>query len=147
MRTQKSVLRKIREELIRRPEVLAAYVFGSKIKGYARENSDLDVAILVDPDFEIEDYGYQIKIEEELNQLAEGLEIDVVVVNSVGLPLQYAAAVQGRLIYSRDDQRRAIEEIKISNHYEDLKDFYDLRLKTNLEEAKKDLGKGGFYAG
>lgn len=45
-------LEKIREVLKKRPEVLAAYLYGSHAKGYAREGSDLDVAILTVPDFE-----------------------------------------------------------------------------------------------
>lgn len=139
MKKRELALRKIRSELVKRPEVLAAYLFGSTAKGYARSGSDLDVAVLTYPKFETKDYRYQIELKDRLNQLVDDFEIDVVLVNSVGLPLQYSSVVQGKLIYSRDDTKRAKEEIKIANFYEEMRDFYQLRLRSNLEEAKRDV--------
>lgn len=139
MKKRELALRKIRSELVKRPEVLAAYLFGSTAKGYARSGSDLDIAVLTYPKFKTKDYRYQIELKDRLNQLVDDFEIDVVLVNSVGLPLQYSSVVQGKLIYSRDDTKRAKEEIKIANFYEEMRDFYQLRLRTNLEEAKRDV--------
>lgn len=139
-------LEKIKKRLAKRPEVLAVYLFGSIAKGYSRPKSDLDLAILTMPGFKPRDYSYQIKIEEELNSSLPGFKIDVVHINDVGLPLQFSAVVKGKLIYSKDDLQRAVEEIKISNRYEDLEDFYQLRLQSNLERAKKDLHRKKIYA-
>lgn len=137
-------LEKIKKELARRPEVLAVYLFGSTAKGYARGKSDLDIAILTRPEFKTKDYRYQIKLEDKLNKLVDDHEVDVILVNSVGLPLQYSSVVRGKLIYSRNDLKRVVEEIKIANLYEDMRDFYELRLKSNIEEAKRDLSRRSY---
>ena len=137
-RVQESI-RKIQTELAKKPEILAAYLFGSTIKGYNRPNSDLDIAILVQPSFEIKDYHYQIELKDKLNSLIDNFKVDLIVVNYMELPLQYSSVIEGTLIYSKDNLGRAREEIKISNRYEDLKDFYELRRKSNLKAAKGSL--------
>jgi predicted nucleotidyltransferase len=138
-----NALEKIKEVLSKRPEVLAAYLYGSHAKGYAREGSDLDIAILTVPDFEIPGYNYQFEIEGLLNDVVKDFEVEAVVVDFMSLPLKHSSVVQGNLVYSKDDLLRAREQVKILYDYEDLKDFYDLRLKSNLEGAKNYLKERG----
>jgi len=136
-------LEKIRKVLEKRPEVLAAYLYGSHAKGYAREGSDIDVAILTAPDFEVPGYGYQFDIEGLLNDAVKDFKVEAVVVDFMSLPLKHSSVVQGQLIYSKNDLLRAREQIQILDNYEDMKDFYELNLKSNLESAKRYLKDRG----
>lgn len=136
-------LEKIKKVLAKRPEVLAAYLYGSHAKGYAREGSDLDIAILTIRGFELPGYGYQFEIEGLLNDVVKDFKVEAVVVDFMSLPLKHSSVVQGRLIYSKDDILRAREQVKILYDYEDLQSFYDLRFKSNLEGAKNYLKERG----
>lgn len=136
-------LDKIRKVLEKRPEVLAAYLYGSHAKGYAREGSDVDVAVLTVPDFELPGYGYQFELEDLLNDAVKDFKVEAVVVDFMSLPLKHSSVVQGRLIYSKDDLLRAKEQVRILYDYEDMKGFYDLRFRSNLEGAKSYLKERG----
>jgi predicted nucleotidyltransferase len=135
---RKDDLTNLKKHFQNKAEITAVYLFGSTIKGYERPESDLDIAVLLEPSFKHPGYDYQLKLEEELNNILD-TEVDVIIINDVPLPLQYSSAVQGKLIYSKDDLKRAQEEIKIMDRYEDLKDFYQLRYKANIATAKKDF--------
>lgn len=136
-------LSKIREVLEKKPEVLAAYLYGSHAKGYAREGSDIDVAILTTPGFETGGYGYQFNVEDDLDSVVKEFKVEAVVVENMSLPLKHSSVVQGQLIYSKDDLLRAKEQVQILDDYEDMKDFYELNLKSNLESAKRYLKDKG----
>lgn len=138
-----NALEKIRKILSKRPEVLAGYLYGSHAKGYAREGSDIDIAILTIPSFEVPGYGYQFEIEDLLNSTVKDFKVEAVVVDFMSLPLKHSSVVQGHLVYSKDDLLRAKEQIKILYDYEDMRGFYDLRLKSNLEGAKNYLKERG----
>lgn len=139
MKSFEVILKKVVAVLSQRPEVLAVYLFGSQAKGEAREDSDIDIAIMVDPVFKTGDYNsYQIQfdLESRVAPLSEK-KIEVVVLDNAKLPLGYRACFDGRLLFSRDGLKRFAEEEKIRNLFEDLKDFFDLRLAYNFLNARK----------
>ena len=135
----KETLKKIAKILEKRPEVLAAYLYGSYAKGYARDGSDLDIAILTRPQFVPKSYGYQVDIDTLLNKAVPDNKVEAVVVDFMPLALKHSAVVQGKVIYSRNDLLRAGEQIKIINNYEDMIDFYQMRLDSNIKAAKQYL--------
>jgi len=132
-------LDKIRKVLSKRPEVLAAYLYGSHAKGYAREGSDVDVAIMMSPDFSDDPYNYQFDLESEVTRAVPDVKVETILLNNMGYPLKYNASIGGRLVYSRDDIKRAQEEISIQNEREDFGDFFEELLHYNLEGARRYL--------
>jgi predicted nucleotidyltransferase len=81
--------------------VMAAFVFGSQIDGYATERSDVDLAVLFDR---------PLSLMEEAGLLdalchASGLDnLDLVNLNKSSLIIQYRA-IAGQLLYERDADR------------------------------------------
>jgi len=132
-------LEKIRKVLSKRPEVLAAYLYGSHAKGYAREDSDIDVAIMMSPDFSGDPYKYQFDLECDVSRAVGEAKVETILLNNMGYPLRYNASIGGRLFYSRDDIKRAREEIKIQNAREDFGDFFEKLLHYNLQGARRYL--------
>ena len=132
-------LEKIRKVLSKRPEVLAAYLYGSHAKGYAREDSDIDVAVMMSPDFSGDPYKYQFDLEYNVSRAVDGAKIETILLNNMGYPLRYNASIGGRLFYSRDNIERAREEIKIQNEREDFGDFFEKLLHYNLQGARRYL--------
>ena len=138
------ILNKIKKELAKRPEILAAYLYGSHAKGYAREGSDIDIAIMLDHGLTPEDvcqvYDYQFRLESALHQATGHYGIEVLVTQLLSYPLKYNATIGGRLLYSRDDRKRLVEEARTSRVREDLGDLFEERLRCNILAAKKSLG-------
>jgi len=91
------------EELTRRlkavPEVLFALVFGSRTRETARPDSDLDVAVFLDPALgDRERFRLRLTLAAALEDLAPP---DVVILNDAP-PLLAHRALQGRRLFVRD---------------------------------------------
>lgn len=133
-------LEKIRKVLSKRPEVLAAYLYGSHAKGYARDDSDIDVAVMLDSRFPQPDsYDYMFKLEDEINKAVPEFKVEVIPTVHMSYPLNFTAPLFGKLIRSRDDALRVREELRLENEFEDLRTLYDIRHESILEDVKGRL--------
>jgi len=132
-------LEKIRKVLSKRPEVLAAYLYGSHAKGYAREDSDVDIAIMMSPDFKDDPYKYQFDLEGDVAHAVDNVKAETILLDNMGYPLKYNASIGGRLFYSRDDIKRAREEMEIQDEREDFGDYFEKLLHYNLQGARRYL--------
>ena len=72
------------QHLRARPEILEAYVFGSRARGEAHAQSDIDVAVYIDPD-RLPDFpfGYAAELTTALATALHSNVVDVVVLNLV----------------------------------------------------------------
>ncbi|OVE74824.1 hypothetical protein BVX95_01130 [archaeon D22] len=68
---------KIKEVLTNHEEIVAAYIFGSYATGENRESSDLDVAIILQEDFNPEKF-YLSKLSLELDKVI-GVETQIII--------------------------------------------------------------------
>ena len=132
----KETLDKIAKILEKRPEVLAAYLYGSYAKGYARDGSDLDIAIMTMPGYKPKKSDYQVVINDLLNNVALSNKVNTAIVSFLPIDQKYLSVVRGKLIYSKNDLLRAREQIKIWDNYEDMGDFFELRAAYNAKRAK-----------
>lgn len=148
-----SILKKIVEKLKLRPEVLAVYLFGSHAKGYAREDSDIDIGVMLDrdkepslsrmlangqdlgPDF----YGLQFDLENLLRPIISNMEISVLLMNNASAPLK-RTIIMGQRLYAKDELRATLEEQKIMDYYDEIKGYLDYTLKYSFASARRNLG-------
>ncbi len=87
----------------REPDVLAAYVFGSRARGEAQERSDLDVAVL-----EVPGRSLGIEAEDRLRRAitaATGLRADLACLRPSSPVLAFEVLAGGRRVFARDDER------------------------------------------
>ena len=85
--------------LARHDEVLFAFVFGSRAKGTARPDSDLDVAVFLDPQLTSQQrWDTRLKLHAELEDLGP---VDVIILNDAP-PLLAHRALLGAPIEIRD---------------------------------------------
>jgi predicted nucleotidyltransferase len=116
---------KVREVLKRHREIIAAYLYGSKAKGYEGKGSDIDVGLLLREDFEA-DALYPARIAGEIREECRlDQEVDVRILN--GMPYRFLHQVikEGELILSTDDGRRIRFETSVVDRYIDFKPFYN----------------------
>ena len=87
-------LRRLFEET---PRVLAVFVFGSQIDGYATPRSDVDLAVLFDADIPLRE---QLMLQAKLAEIL-GKDVDLISFKEAPLLLR-RRALQGQLLFERD---------------------------------------------
>ena len=128
--------------------ILAVYLFGSMSnEGVDLLNNkqpvtidplaDVDVGVVFlqpvsDTKERIRLYG---KIYSDLSDLFSPIPLDLVFLQETGVIIQ-AEAINGQLIYSRDDDRRTDYEEMVIKLYQDWKPVYDLYTKEVLEAIR-----------
>lgn len=98
---------------------VAAWLFGSRARGTARADSDVDVALL---------YGFRppstldalpLELEADLERLL-GLPVQAVVLDTAPVDLVHRVLRDGRLLLDRDRSARIRFEVRARNEYFDL---------------------------
>lgn len=108
-------LQKLQNIFKKMPEVLAVYIYGSRIKGYAAKGSDLDIAIVVD---DIKDINYD-KFYFPISEIIKDVELDLRIVTPKQDLIYLYEVIGGKFIYQRSKEDRIIFETRV------LKNFYD----------------------
>ena len=86
-----------------RAEILEAYLFGSRARGDAHSQSDVDIAVYIDEArAESGPFGYQADLTTHLMAALETKEIDVVVLNKAPILLYHRVLRDGVRLLSRD---------------------------------------------
>ncbi|MEM3564178.1 MAG: nucleotidyltransferase domain-containing protein [Candidatus Jordarchaeaceae archaeon] len=125
-------LNRVSEVFGRYPNVVAAYVFGSRARGDYREDSDWDIGVLLLQGFEARDFL------EFLEDLRSALDVDfkklnLAVMNDVDIDFAFQILSEGKLLYEKDADLRSDLEVNIIKRYIDAKPLLELRRKR-LEE-------------
>jgi predicted nucleotidyltransferase len=129
-----------------RPEVSAVYLFGSQAKGTTTKNSDIDVAVLLEPGFDLKAHSmYRIGLMVELEQLCRR-PVDVVILNQASLVLRNQVLKYGRLVYERDHSQRVAFEVYSRQAYYDFKPILAL-LHRALVRQIREVGLADRYRG
>lgn len=137
---------RLREHFAGHAEVIAAYLFGSQAKGKATADSDVDIAVLLSPDFDLQEhFMYRIERIVELEQLCQR-PVDVVILNQATLVLRNQVLKYGRLVYERDHRQRVAFEVRSRQAYYDFQPMLAL-LHRALVRQIKEVGLGGRYRG
>lgn len=117
------------------PVVTAVYVFGSRATGRAKDASDVDLAVLLNPD-PGEDFDL-LKLMVDAER-ALGKPVDVVILNRVSEHLRYLVRRDGILVFDRDpDVRKRFERIG-RKAYEDFLHMH----RRYVKKMREDLSHG-----
>jgi hypothetical protein len=133
--------KKIKKLLSKDNNIIAAYLFGSYAVGVANEDSDFDVAVLVEnvPNDSID---YRIKKAMELEKIL-GKNVDFVIINNSSYILSFQIFKEGKIIYEKDADKRAVYQMHFLSRYYDYIKFYDYYSNYLSKEIKKGgLGVG-----
>ena len=103
---------------VRRPEVRALWLFGSRADGTAREGSDVDVGVLWEPGQPLE---ATLSLEEELSR-ATDLPVDLVDAARAGAFLALEI-VRGERVFCRDEVAADLFELYVLRRAGDLLPF------------------------
>ncbi len=124
------------------PQIISAYLFGSYAKGEQDQISDVDIALLFQPDLSDEEMAkLELSIWQKLAAILCTDEIDVLVLNQAPLVMQFEIIRTGKRICNNDNDRRIDFEVRACNRYWDfkrLKDEYDHYSLKSLRQKYED---------
>lgn len=115
------------------------YLFGSRISGFAREDSDLDVGIRFKNGLPKEEQRGKLygDIFSDLSLCFDRTKIDLVLIDEVLLHFQFKIINDGQLIYANNKENSMNFQEKIANYYRDYKYFIDEYFKGVLAFSTK----------
>jgi uncharacterized protein len=105
------------EAILAEAGVRFAYMFGSRVSGPARPESDADVAVMLDRDLGL------LERERLSTELAAALgvpDVDLVSLDRAPLALRGQVAQEGALIFSVDEPGRVAFEVRTRSEYLDF---------------------------
>ena len=136
----------LRAFFLRRPEVEAAYLFGSQAKGSAGPTSDVDVAVLLGDAFDLDDHPMlRLEMMVELEAHLDA-DVDLVILNQANLVLCNQVLKYGRLVFERSHRKRVIFEVRSRQAYFDFKPMLD-SLHKKLSQQIREEGLEHRYRG
>ncbi|HHZ20766.1 MAG TPA: nucleotidyltransferase domain-containing protein [Firmicutes bacterium] len=104
------IIPKLKDFFSKDEKVLAVYVFGSTIEGYAHPGSDLDLAILFKDTISLYD---ELTYQSRLSELINFEQVDILNLNKAPIRLQFTVVSTGQLIYEAD-------QLAVSDYLENL---------------------------
>ena len=110
-------------ELLAETPILAAYLYGSVVRSETLPRSDVDIAIVFEPDCELSAYermNTAFDIAERIEKGCGIAPVDVRGMDRAPLPFQGTVLTEGVLVYSRDDDLRADFEVLTRSKYFDF---------------------------
>ena len=131
-------MKKLQLFFTNRPEILAAYLFGSRTKGTATRKSDIDIALLIDEKKMKPKAGMEIDYSMLIEEHTGLKNVDVKILNLSPLYFQYEVLKNSTLIFCRDEIRRIRYEAHLTVDYLDYKpylDYFDRRMHEHIKEG------------
>lgn len=118
------------------PEVLSAYLFGSTATGHARKDSDLDIAVRLDPRLSSKRrFLLRLELIDQIEKVVE-LAVDVILMNDAALIMFNQIFSYGIPVFIRDVEDE--EKFKLLKQ----KEFFDFRyyLDRDFDQMKRYFG-------
>jgi predicted nucleotidyltransferase len=121
----------------RKPEVDAAYIFGSLAAGRVRPDSDIDIAVLVSEKVRRDLFRYRLKMMAELMDVLKRTDVDLVLLNQAPPLLAHRVLKKGRLVFERSASARIAFQVRTVNRYLDTQPMRDLYLEYLKQHARQ----------
>ena len=137
------IVKRLRSLFEKERRGLLAYLFGSYARGEVKEGSDLDLAVLLEPDVTGEALcdTYQGLFLEVRRRLGSE-RFDLLLLNRAPLSLKFEVVSQGRLIYARDDETLNRFEMDVIRKYQDTAHLRAVQEGYLRERVRRWYSKG-----
>ena len=138
-RVDRSLLKRLTRALEPRAEILEAYLFGSRARGNAHSQSDVDLAVYIDEArAEAGSFGYQADLTTHLMDALGTNAVDVVVLNRAPPLLYHRVLRDGVRLLSRDLRATTTRAGQALSRYFDF-----LPQMEKMDAARRFAASGG----
>ncbi len=131
-------------------QILVVYLFGSQARGQAGPLSDVDLAVLLDPDLtRAEMVDLQLRLMADLADELDRDDVDVVVLNHAALVLCHQVLKTGQVLLCRDERARFRFTFETNRDYLDAVPMYELHeayQRRRIKEGKFGDRRGDYSA-
>jgi len=115
----------IKRVLTHHPEVLVAYLYGSRVKGYSTPESDVDLGILIEENFKTTPLYPERLAGEIMEETGYSTAADVRILNHRNSRFVYTVIREGEVIFCRDERKRVEFETEATRKYLDFKHIHE----------------------
>lgn len=122
------------------PRILAGFIFGSRVDGFALPSSDLDIALLFTEEIGLWE---EMRLQTEMSTIVHFDQVDVLNLNKAPLRLKFTIISNGRLIYEGDPLKVTdfIEEVVVRHRRQVIRNRlffqdWDAGLKEDYADGK-----------
>ncbi len=125
-------------ELKNERDILFAYLFGSQATGKTHIESDLDIAVYLEP-FPEDILERKLELIDKISEITHFNYIDLVILNQAPPLLIHSVMRTGKLLFSKDEERRVsfmAKKLSEALDFEIHLRKYQEALKRRLEEGK-----------
>ena len=132
----------ITDYLSKQPDIVLAYLFGSVARGQADSMSDVDIAVLLEPDLTGEAaLERQLELMLALDDFSER-EVQVTLLNQAPPVLAFQVIREGLLLYERSRLDKINFEVLVMKRYADLKPMLQFFKQTLFKQIREEgLGR------
>lgn len=113
------------------------YIFGSYAKGNNNKKSDIDIAVLLNNDYNPVD---KLELIGELTSVLRREDIDLVILNSANPVLRHQVIKYGKLIYMENEDVKVDFEVKVLKEHMDMEPFRKVQMAGIKHWVEKTLG-------
>lgn len=115
------------------PQLLAVYLFGSKATDKEHPDMDIDIALIVDDDFNfLKNYDLSLVISSRLEGITE-CKVDVVLFQEMDPLFQAEIRVKGKLIFVREKEKLKKILFKARREFEDYLELHKYYVRALKE--------------
>lgn len=119
--------------------VSLAFLFGSQAKGFTHNNSDVDIAVLLDEKIKPKKYfDKSIELADLFKDLYPNKERQVVILNQATPLLKHEVLAGGKLLFSESDDDFIKFNLQAVHQYEDTKPIRELQYFYLQERINKN---------
>lgn len=134
---------KIARVFANRPEIAAAYIFGSVASGRARPDSDIDIGVLVDPKALPKDrLKYRLNLMRDLGAALERFDVEVVLMNEAPPALAQNILAKGKRVFERSRATRVAFQVRSLNVFLDTETMRRHHLQALKRRYLKQRSRG-----
>lgn len=127
-------LKLLSEELSKEKDILFAYIFGSQATGKTHVESDIDLAVYLEP-FPENTFERRLELIDKISQITGFNKIDLVILNEAPLLLIHSVMQTGKLLFCKDPGKRIRFMAKKLTEALD----FDIHLRIYRDAIKKEL--------
>jgi predicted nucleotidyltransferase len=131
LKEQKEIMKQILSVSKKRKEITLSYLFGSFATGTTNKDSDVDIAVYLNPDKCKDIFDTRLILIKEFTQALKK-EVDVIILNTTKPFLRFVVIKEGKLAFQRDEGFKIDFEIRTLNEYFDFKPYMEMYQKAIL---------------